>query len=155
MLHKLRIAFSAGCGIGYLLLIALWVRSYSWNDISYCPLSATPRMLMVYSFRGRATIAAVVWHKDEPGPTGWGWESEFVARFVPPEEEEEEEEPDPLFEYHILKYGGYTRFLHWFAILIAGAASVAPWFRWRFSLRTLLIATTLVAVVLGLTVAFR
>jgi hypothetical protein len=107
-------------------------------------------MLMVYSLRGRATIAAVVWHKDEPGPTGWGWESEFVARFVPPEEEEEE--PDSLFEFRIFLNGCYTRFPHWFAILIACAASIAPWLAWRFSLRTMLIAMTLVAVALGLVV---
>jgi hypothetical protein len=39
---------------------------------------------------------------------------------------------------------------HW--LLIAGftAVAVAPWIHWRFSLRTLLIATTLVAVGLGL-----
>ena len=38
------------------------------------------------------------------------------------------------------------------AAATAGAASIVPWMRWRFSLRTLLIATTLVAVVLGLAV---
>jgi hypothetical protein len=39
----------------------------------------------------------------------------------------------------------------WFAILTVSALSAVPWIRWskRFSLRTLLIATTLVAVVLG------
>ena len=35
---------------------------------------------------------------------------------------------------------------------VARDCGVAPWLRWRFSLRTLLIATTLVAVVLGLIV---
>jgi hypothetical protein len=39
---------------------------------------------------------------------------------------------------------------HWFALVAAGSLSAAPWFRLRFSLRTLLIATTLIAVVLGL-----
>jgi hypothetical protein len=37
------------------------------------------------------------------------------------------------------------------ATVIAPVATV-PWLRWRFTLRTLLIATTLVAVVLGLVV---
>lgn len=42
----------------------------------------------------------------------------------------------------------------WFLIGVAIALSAAPWLRWsnRFSLRTLLITTTLVAVVLGLIV---
>jgi hypothetical protein len=43
-------------------------------------------------------------------------------------------------------------FPHWFLVLLSAAFATAPWIRWRFSLRTLLIATTLVAVVLGLIV---
>jgi hypothetical protein len=38
----------------------------------------------------------------------------------------------------------------WFLIVLTSALATVPWIRWRFSLRTLLIATTLVAVVLGL-----
>ena len=37
-------------------------------------------------------------------------------------------------------------------VLVASRCRAFPWLRWRFSLRTLLIATTLVAVVLGLIV---
>ena len=37
--------------------------------------------------------------------------------------------------------------------MLSATLAVAPWLRWRFTLRTLLIATTLVAVVLGLIVA--
>ena len=39
-----------------------------------------------------------------------------------------------------------------FRVAICGTLAAAPWLRWRFSLRTLLIATTLVAVVLGVIV---
>jgi hypothetical protein len=41
----------------------------------------------------------------------------------------------------------------WFIVLISLAITAAPWLRhlsWRFSLRTLLIATTLIALVLGI-----
>jgi hypothetical protein len=43
---------------------------------------------------------------------------------------------------------------HWFLLLVSSSAGILPWIRWstRFSLRTLLIATTLVAVGLGLIV---
>ena len=44
---------------------------------------------------------------------------------------------------------------HWFVALLAVGISILPWLRWRFSLRTLLIATTLVAVVLGVVVWLR
>ena len=38
---------------------------------------------------------------------------------------------------------------HWFLVLVVATLSALPWFRWRFSLRTLLIVTTLIAVALG------
>jgi hypothetical protein len=40
----------------------------------------------------------------------------------------------------------------WLLVLTCGLISVIPWPRWHFSLRTLLIATTLVAAGLGLLV---
>jgi hypothetical protein len=39
-------------------------------------------------------------------------------------------------------------------MLSALVIATLPWFRWRFSLRTLLIVTTLIAVGLGLIVYF-
>jgi hypothetical protein len=45
---------------------------------------------------------------------------------------------------------------HWSPVLLFGAIASCPWlpwFKWRFSVRTLLIATTLVAVGLGMVVA--
>jgi hypothetical protein len=41
----------------------------------------------------------------------------------------------------------------WFVVLILVALAAAPWIKWRFSLRTLLVATTLVAVGLGVVIA--
>ena len=40
----------------------------------------------------------------------------------------------------------------WLAASVGFATAALPWIRWRFSLRTLLIATTLVAIALGLAV---
>ena len=43
----------------------------------------------------------------------------------------------------------------WFPMFLfatGGVAAAAPWIKWRFSVRTLIIATTLVAVVLGIVV---
>ena len=44
---------------------------------------------------------------------------------------------------------------HWFGIVLSTALAAAPWVSWRLSLRTLLLGTTLVAVLLGLIVSFR
>ena len=40
----------------------------------------------------------------------------------------------------------------WLLVSLFAAFAALPWLRWRFSLRTLLIATTLIAVVLGIIV---
>jgi hypothetical protein len=42
---------------------------------------------------------------------------------------------------------------YWLLVLMSATPAIAPWVHWRFTLRTLLIAMTLVAVVLGLIVA--
>ena len=43
---------------------------------------------------------------------------------------------------------------HWFVLILLAASGMAPWLSWRFSLRTLLIVVTLVAVMLGLIMWF-
>src|SRR5687768_8626670 len=58
----------------------------------------------------------------------------------------------PSWLYEFDEYGGYIKFPHWFPILISGMLAAGHGLRrpYRFSLRTLLIATTVIAVVLGL-----
>jgi hypothetical protein len=50
------------------------------------------------------------------------------------------------------RYGNGWAAPFWLLIGTALALTVAPWRRWRFSLRTLLIATTIIAVLSGLMV---
>jgi hypothetical protein len=52
------------------------------------------------------------------------------------------------------RYGLVAIIPIWFPVMIASIVAVAPWIKYRprFSLRTLLIATTLIAVVLGVVV---
>ena len=47
--------------------------------------------------------------------------------------------------------GRYLTVPNWFLVSLIGSLAAVPWIKWskRFSLRTLLIATTLVAVLLG------
>jgi hypothetical protein len=40
----------------------------------------------------------------------------------------------------------------WFLIILCAGCAIAPWLRWQFNVRTLLIATALVAAALGLIV---
>ena len=134
--RKLRIAWSVGCGIACVLLIALWVRSYRYREGWIQEPSGGLRVLSqlgVCYFRGSEGYSAK-------------WFSDAIAT-----------RRQPIMYY--LPSGGISRYSiavpYWFSFLIAGALTAAPWIPqlpWRFTLRTLLLATTLVAVVLGLIV---
>jgi hypothetical protein len=60
----------------------------------------------------------------------------------------------PLFSFEVYKKrcGFHIVVVHWVPVITALVFAVLPWIRWHFRLRTMLIATTLVAVVLGLIV---
>jgi hypothetical protein len=145
--RKLRIAWSVGCGITCVLLIVLWVRSYRVADIFGCN---KPRSfgLMAFSATGRMEFGLgetrasfkSVWaslpHELIHDLKGYAAGSGFEIRSQHP--------PNTIG----------VKLPHWFLVLIVVGLGVMSWFGWsnRFSLRTLLIATTLVAVVLGLIV---
>ena len=134
--RKLRIAFSAACGVFCLLLIALWVRSYWWIDEVYI---------------GRSY----------PAVCGWGdlyykpimhFNNSYQLHvsehdFGPIRIDSTWNGDGPL----VFRIDGFALPI-WTLLLPIAAIAILPWLPWRFSLRTLLIATTLVAVVLGLIV---
>ena len=149
----LRIAFSATCLIVCVLLIALWVRSYWCSDTVWGHLP--PRIsLSVNEICGDVIIKAGPTARDEEG--GWAAESSELNDYL-----------RIALQSHIRAntsagFGilderpiSWIVFLPiWSLMVLAASIGLAPWIRWskRFSLRTLLIATTLVAVVLGLIV---
>jgi hypothetical protein len=137
-LRKLRLAWSVACGIACVLLIVLWVRSYWWMEQLSGPLSRT-RILVVGSIEG-GLLVQVPFHD-------WGYIWKVRS--------------------NSLKSGGRSSFRfgsefrripegfclpHWSLVVLYATLAAVPWLRWRFSLRTLLIATTAIAVVLGLIV---
>jgi hypothetical protein len=69
----------------------------------------------------------------------WQYEHGVAAKYIPDK-----------FAWKFSSDRWFVAIPHWFAAAVLGAATVcASLIRWRFSLRTLLITTTLVAVVLG------
>jgi hypothetical protein len=126
--RKLRIAWSVAWGLLAVLLCMLWVRSYWWHEQDW--LNSTDNVLTgVGSVSG-----AIVVHWTRPGlgyyprsDTSWfQWEQTAAYwRLTIP-----------------------TPFLSFVSLICA----TLPWLHFRFGLRTLLIATTLVAVALGLVV---
>jgi hypothetical protein len=132
MRRKLGIAFSAVCVIVCVLLIALWPRSYRWAD------SVMGLPFIFGSCQGNVLIneRVTVTHV-EPGTT------ELTVQH-------------PLGIQSLLIEGMAFRRLgeglaipYWFLVIAAAMCAATPLLRWRFSLRTLLIATTLVALLLG------
>jgi hypothetical protein len=145
----LRIAFSATCLIACVLLIALWVRSYGRAEMIESDLNNPTTNNSIRSSFGQLTFA----HKSEIHSTPTIWFAVSVSTDVVAD--------SPKFDF--VSYKGTPRdryswpvFVvyvpHWFAVLLVAASATLPWISWRFSLRTLLIATTLIAVVLGLAV---
>jgi hypothetical protein len=140
--HKLRIAFSATCGVFCLLLIVLCVRSYFFRDWLVLPISASSTA-WVFSDNGLLNLSA-------PWPNGNPAIRITSIRI----------EPDtprlPSMAFSIFQEG-QTRGVcipHWSIILLSTVLVAAPWTPWpaRFGLRTLLIGTTLIAAILGLVV---
>ena len=154
--RKLRIAFSAVCGIICLLLIVFWMRSYGraewaggWltSNSGASVSSCLGSVQLCYSAPPRPATGRELDEENWGSQliTDWELENEYI------------QPPSGSGEFH---RGGSETSLrvfvpHWFLVLITFMSAVAPWIHWSksFSLRTLLFSTTLIAVVLGLIVA--
>jgi hypothetical protein len=101
------------------LLVVLWVRSYSVVDRTRAP--TLNGSALIISGHGRV---GVYWSHYKNHGLNEVWSSSLLVPF-------------------------------WFLVSAAALFAAVPWIEWpkRFTLRTLLIAMTLVAVVLGLIVA--
>jgi hypothetical protein len=142
--RKLRIAWSVFWGLACVLLIMLWVRSYKRTET----VSKTNKNLISTTFESGYGLAYFIRSDDSDVVFGnpfevaeeSGWKYSSVQG--PP---------------HKLGWKSDAKLLivpvpYWCPLLFATAFTTAPWLLWRFSLRTLLIATTLVAMLLGLIV---
>jgi hypothetical protein len=132
--------------------VGLWVRSYLWmDDLTFKPLGASS--VGVGSSSGRIAIGTMSAEINPNeglfnfthNPVG-NWRSDLASidkRF------------SSVAGFGLRCNSGVCVFVvpYWFAVLIAGAFSFALWSRvkYRFSLRSLFIAMTFLAVVLGMT----
>jgi hypothetical protein len=142
LFRGLRIAWTVGFGILCLLLIALWVRSYWWIDVLAGP-DISDRLFSLTSNSSGLTLAG--YETSHPAVSPWStttFSSLNTHR--------------SYFLFTIAQgpevCGAQTP--HWFAVTLFATLAAVPWIRWRFSLCTLLIAVTLVAVGMGLIVYF-
>jgi hypothetical protein len=144
MLRKLRIAWSVFWPVSTVLLIVLWVRSYTWDDSVSGPTPGGYGYLLE-SIPSRLEIQ--LWNSIFPANLASYRLTELSAKGI-------EAAPFTGWGFGFYKRPNYLiiHLPYWFLITVAGTFSTTPWLHWRFSLRALLIATTLVAVVLGLIV---
>jgi hypothetical protein len=142
-LRYLRITWTGLCGIACVLLVVLWVRSY-WR-VEHFLWNRTAESFCVSIYPGQVALESI----NGPVMMPMGW-SHVV---FPHSGDDSISDDEPTT---ILGFGWKTDddsinvyIPFWFSVLVFAALATVPWHPWRFSLRTLLIATTLVAVVLG------
>jgi hypothetical protein len=136
--RELRMAWSVACGLACVLLIVLWERSYRMCEWAEIPIGKTP-----YSIQAMTGVGTLYFNVAPAINPGYSHETN-------------DELPGVLRDYHGRNEHWINRQPFWLVSAAVATLGVVPWigcFRWRFSLRTLLIVTTLVAVVLGLIVA--
>jgi hypothetical protein len=144
--RKLRIAWSVFWGVACILLIVLWVRSYYAEDILNAQFPT--RTFSSWSFRGKTVVTTATY----PGPfkvniTSFPADHPIVGTSHPNNE-------IGLGFAGVSYHGGFFITIPlWFPVLVSMVLAALSWLsRSCFSLRTLLIATTLVAVGLGIVV---
>jgi hypothetical protein len=145
--RKLRIAWSVAWGIVCVLFIGLWVRSYKTADLFTLPIT-TNKLFGLTSDKGVFLASFYSW---PPGPmVGSIWDR-WHGTYKPGPRVNAK-----AWDYGALPSGSSGWYIQMpqmqfiFAAMFLAGASWLP--VRRFSLRTLLIATTLVAVGLGLIV---
>jgi hypothetical protein len=151
MLKYLRIAVTALSLTACVLLIALWVRSYWYVDKAWAQVTPyvtgyvqiTPGQFSFFSVSSIVALPPGDWEKLKfPVDEFFGEDNPLPST--------------PIFGKLSLS-DGYLLIPAWLLVLLTASIAGAPWIRWsrRFSLRTLLIATALVAVGLAVVVISR
>ncbi len=148
--RKLRIAWSMVWGVVAALLVVLWVRSYRIWDRGYWPGRPQVQLRTEFSSDSGHVVVAIAPRMPassdsvivirRPGPAPAGYQKQYA---------------DETLGFYFARGSSRWRvdIPYWsvslFAVALAGATRFVPQ---RFGLRTLLIATMLIAVGLGLIV---
>ena len=155
-LRMVRISWSVAWGVVAVVLCVFWVRSYWWRDMAF---ARNPDVGSTYaaSLQGKLRIGFYREHRNSPADfSRWGVNVAPAAEMALSLERSPMPKRRRALGFELVNYWNPFAFAipFWFLVLFLGATAAAPWIRWsnRFSLRTLLIAITLVAVLLGLAV---
>jgi hypothetical protein len=151
IVRALRITWTALCGIACLLLVVLWVRSYWYGTAFTCTLYNS-KVCSIVSFKGTLSVALADAEYNLDAYT-MGLSEHHSESFSPLKSHwgiGVKQSPTSTIRSEFVSVP------HWFAVVLCAICAitvvVSPEWHWRFRIRTLLIATTLVAVGLGLIV---
>ena len=146
MLKYLRITVTVLSLTACVLLIVLWVRSLRAEDRITGNFSGSHKF-RVYSSRG----CLIYYVPGTPGPpNSYAWRSDFGSEFWL---QASDSRIASVPQVNLCAAEKWVTLPYWLVVGLCTVLAAGPWFRCRFSLRTLLIATTLVAVALGIIVA--
>lgn len=134
--RKLRITWSVVCGLAALLTLVFWVRSYWMLYELKVPISNS-------TFVDAALLPGELLAILRDGTIGT-WAIDHAT----PEQARKPRQLSGPFFFSKGRVGVPT----WFVLCLSSSLAALPWVRPRFSLRALLIATTVVAMLLSLTV---
>jgi hypothetical protein len=138
--RKLRITWSVAWGVVAVLLCVLWVRSYWYVDT-----------FSLGSYGNTHWLGSISGELRYAKPRGQAHSLQWNT--LPRESLRRESPRGSILGFRgVMISSGIPIVPHWFPLTIFTTLATVPWIKWRFSLRALLIATTLVAVVLGLVV---
>lgn len=154
--RKLKIAFSATCAMACVLMIAQWKRSYRWADTVLWRYDA-PNAIRMRCRTGRIQTEAII---DEPvfldvltassQTLVKRWEPTFHSVRLK-DGMPDFDDRNSLFVPFVPDDAGVVAPI-WSLVMVFAVLGAAPWIRRRFTVRGLLIATTIVALALGLIV---
>jgi hypothetical protein len=144
IIRALRISWTACCVITCFAVVALWVRSYSWSD--ECTLASRLMLRSAYGCVHYMALFSPYSFEDNWNYSSWS---------ISDDRSKLEVAKNNLFRFErqSTRPGSVP---YWLVVLLPATLTVVPWIRqlkWRFSLRTLLIAITLVAGLLGIIAA--
>jgi hypothetical protein len=141
ILRGLKIVVAVTCLTACVLLVALWVRSYWKHDA----------MVVYQGSRIGSEYGTVYFYRHPPLVPNTGRNFGFGTLPSP------SRKPTFMFECKLTANDTRIRAPHWYIAPLFAALAASPWLPWskRFSLRTLPIATALVAFVLAIVYALR
>jgi hypothetical protein len=144
--RKLRIAFFTTCLIAGALLIVLWVRSIWWVDSVNLPLWGN-KLISVGTVSGTVGISYAI------SDCGLTYATMPADEYTKLRITSNLSPISPALGHISTAGWGFEMFIpDWFLLIAVMAMAAAPWTRRcsrQFSLRTLLIVTTLMAIALG------